>query len=456
MMKAVPISRMLLVVLLASLLPASEPAYARNLYVYDRPPREAVFIGNFGGNVEKYINKNFVYPPDAWRSQKWNEAEVSVLVRVDGKVEEFYIENNKEKPHPLLVAEMERVIDGMVWCPGYVVDTPVNSYHTFRFPLAIQYPKYNYHIPTGMKDRFEKAWHYACRWSMDDNRSVPDEQEEQEALRAMEKNGILFSDSPQILSGLVRVLCSENRTGQALLFIDNGFEEYQKKYRTYTDTITGINIKMDPADDYSGRSEAWLAALRAVMHDYAASGPVDSLYDAAIGLIDDRIIDEFIYPCFYYSYPFDYGCNMKGVSRDLANMKNYLRFHPTDDATLKEVRELEKSILQGEYAKNSDQLNLFGAKAMMIWLRGGDEAFRSYLAQLRSGKLTGKLKKYLDRLEKKYNANSGLLSDHRGVVTAMACFVPSDFPTDPDRHTFYARRRAIAEVFPICWLSAVS
>lgn len=440
---------MLLAAVLTPLLLPAVSLQARNLYVYDRPARMPAFLGNWGGDVGMFINKNFVYPIDAWRVQKWDEVKVSVLVRVDGKVEEFYIENKKEKPHPLLIAEMERVIDKMEWKPGYEGLSPVNSYATFLFPLTSHFPKYNYHIPMGMKKPFEQAWFYACEWSLNEKDPVPDEQQEQQALRAMEKNGILFSDCPQILTGLVRALCSKNRSGQAVMFADNCLEEYQTRYETSSDPATGITIKMNKAENYSGRSEAWLGALRAIMHDYVSSAPVDTLYDAAVALIDARIADGYLYPT-------DYWINPKGKSQYYNNLKSYMRFHPSDEAVGEEIAELEKDMLSGQYAKNDDQLNLFGAKAMLVWLRDGDEGFRSYLAELRGGKLSGKLKKYLSRLEKRYNANSALLSDRRGVVEALACFVPPGFPTDDERQAFYARRRAVAEVFPISWLFAVS
>lgn len=369
---------MLLAAVLTPLLLPVLSLQARNLYVYDRPACLPAFLGNLGGDVGKFINKNFVYPIDAWRVQKWDEVRVSVLVRVDGRVEEFYIEKNKEKPHPLLIAEMERVIDKMEWKPGYEGISPVNSYATFLFPLTSHFPKYNYHIPAGMNKPFEQAWFYACEWSLNEKDPIPDEQQEQQALRAMEKNGILFSDSPQILTGLVRALCSKNRPGQAVMFADG------------------------------------------------------------------------------YLYPTDYWLNPKGKSQYYNNLKSYMRFHPSDEALGEEITQLEKGLISGQYAKNDDQLNLFGAKAMLVWLRDGDEGLSSYLAELRSGKLSGKLKKYLSRLEKRYNANSALLSDRRGVVEALACFVPPGFPTDDERRAFYARRRAVAEVFPIRWLFAVS
>lgn len=432
-----------------SVLFAAVSVQPRNLYIHDRPACMPAFLGNLDGDVEKFINKNFIYPQDAWRVQKWNEAVVSLLVKADGNVEEFYIENIKEKPHPLLIAEMERVIDKMEWKPGYEGISAVNSYTTILFPFSSHFPKYNYRIPTGMKKQFEQAWYHACEWGFNEKDPVPDEQKEQQALRTMEKNGIFFSDSPQILTGLIRALCSRNRSGQAVTFADNSLEEYQTRYETSSDPVTGITIKMNKAENYSGRSEAWLGALRAIIHDYVSGAPADTFYDAAIGLIDARIADGYLYPT-------DYWLNPKGKSQYYNNLKSYMRFHPFDEALCEEIAQLEKDLLCGQYATNDEQLNLFGAKAMLVWLRDGYEGMRSYLAELRGGKLSGKLKKYLDRLEKRYNANSATLSDRRGVVEALACYVPPGFPTDDERSAFYGRRRAFTDVFPISWLFAVS
>lgn len=423
------------------------PAVARNIYICDRPAKSPSFVGNLGGDVERFIKSNFIYPEDAWRVQKWDEVEVSLLIKVNGEVEEFFIEGDKKKPHPLLIEEMERVIGKMEWEPGYDEGRKVNSYITFYFPLCRESTKYAYRIPIGMEERFEKAWRYSGEWHKD-GKSIPDEAMEEEAMKAVEKNGMLFSDCPRILTGLARALCSKNRSAQALMFVDNFFDNYQTSGYDVMD-IAGTDLQLTTSftKDFSGLSEAWLGALRAIMHDYVGSAPSDSLYDEAVRLVEVRMCDEYLYPRMSMR-------NRGGLGRQIDDLKRYLVVR-NDPTNVERVKELEKEILAGSKAKNTEQLYLFGAKAMLQWLRGGEEGMNEFIAGVREGKPSGKLKKYLARLEKNYEANREILADRRKVVEALACFAPPAFSTPDEREQFYARRRALDNVFSLKWFSGV-
>ena len=105
--------------------------------------------------------------------------------------------------------------------------------------------------------------------------------------------------------------------------------------------------------------------------------------------------------------------------------------------------------------KDKDLLQMSGVKMFALWLLSGEEGMRGYIADVKaSGEASGKLVKYLDKLEKNYAANAATLADRKGVIESLACLVPPQGTDEEGCRAFYERRRAAEKVFPIKWLYA--
>ncbi len=109
---------------------------------------------------------------------------------------------------------------------------------------------------------------------------------------------------------------------------------------------------------------------------------------------------------------------------------------------------------KGKGVTDKDRLNLFGTKALAVWLKEGEEGMRSYIAETQSGQGSKQLKSYLAKLQKSYDRNAAALADRKGVIEALACLVPSQGTDEEGCRAFYECRAAAEKVFPLKWLQS--
>ena len=98
-------------------------------------------------------------------------------------------------------------------------------------------------------------------------------------------------------------------------------------------------------------------------------------------------------------------------------------------------------------------MNLFGAKALAIWMHSGDEGLNQYFAMIRGGEPSKQLLKYIDKMEKNKAKNAELLADRQAVLQSLTCIAPTADTPEDDVNAFHARRKAVADVFPLRWLA---
>jgi len=107
---------------------------------------------------------------------------------------------------------------------------------------------------------------------------------------------------------------------------------------------------------------------------------------------------------------------------------------------------------KGKGVSNADKINLFGVRALAIWLQSGEEAMRSYISEIKGGEASNKLVKYLEKLEKRYDENKPLFIYREKVIEFLACLMPPKGADDTAAKAFYDRRHAAEYVFPLRWL----
>ena len=419
---------------------------AGNVYICEDPDMEAVLpslTGNIDDAVTRFANKNFRYPPEAWRMQKWFGVEIMGLVDVDGHVIEIELMTD-ETPHPLLVTELRRVMEKMEWYPALKNGIPVATWKYFYLPLTRKSARSDCWVPIGMEERFDLVNLYAFEWEDPDWNHGAEEM--RKAHDCFGESMYLFPGYAPAAIAYARLLATEGRGEQALSQIDIFLSGYQANGYRVEVTQEGDTLLADRAPEYSGRTELWTATVRALLHDMMQSPGRDTAYTDAIALADRRITDGLLFP----------ECTSKNDMGLFSNMHllKYIKDQEEKEELAAEIRQEKADRRAGRKADTKDQLNVFGTKAMLIWLMEGDAALDRWMAQIRAGKPGKKLLKYLTKIEKSKAEHAALLEDRAEVVKALAMMVLLDEEADPSASSaFYARRKAMEEVFPLRWLT---
>ena len=121
----------------------------------------------------------------------------------------------------------------------------------------------------------------------------------------------------------------------------------------------------------------------------------------------------------------------------------------------KELKELEKRAIFRD-SMGKDSLNLYGQRALTLYLSQGMDAQRQYMDSL-SGQ-SKELKKYFSKMSENIRKHEAELSDRAAVIRSLACFAPineeGDSKEEKKRRAkeFYKYRDAVAAVYPLEWL----
>ena len=248
----------------------------------------------------------------------------------------------------------------------------------------------------------------------------------------------------------------------------------------YSDNKTNPEIEIF---HYIGRRAIGLAMMRAIQHDFNSSPQKDNAYLYVKDLIDQRMLDGELYE------PRSKNAQktIDRMKRDMVNeffRKDVVginepvwakksRAYSTDEISYSisywsdrgridnaQVAQLtalidqtEWEISRGKKATRKDELNLFGAKAMAIWMQDGEAGLRNYINTILANEPSRQLKSYLNKLDKKLSANAAMLADRKVVLQSLACMVPPEGTDAAGVQAFYDRRKAVEDVFPIKWLS---
>ena len=433
------------ILMFMALLSAVSTVQATKVYVCDDPDQQAILPGVPGSRedgVTRFANKNVKYPLEAWRSQKWFGVEAMGLVDANGHVIDFELMADEE-PHPLLMTELRRAIEKMEWYPALKDGVPVASWQYFYMPLTKKSSRSDYWVPLGMEERFDLTNLYAFKWEEPewDHGTA----EMRKALDCLGESTYLFPGYAPATIAYARLLAAQGRGAQALSQIEVFLPGYQANGYNVEVTEEGDTLQTGMSPEYSGRTEVWTATVRALLHDMMQSPGCASAYDDAIALTEQRMIDGLLFP----------ECTSKNDTWLSARMHNlkYIKDREHREVAAAAVRQEKADKRAGKSAETKDQQNLFGVKAMLLWLRDGDAGLDLWIGQIRAGKPSGKLLKYLSKLEKRKRENEQLLSDRRAVIVSLVCLVPPEGTDEAAANDFYARRKAVADVFPLQWLT---
>ena len=432
----------------------------------DTPPQ-------FNGIVS-FFRHNFKYPEDAWKAERLRAITVDCVIRKDGTVTD--VECPKVK-HPALLNEVKRVVGKMRWTPATNGGRKVNVYKSFYVDLNPGAAEGST-VPYGL-ETFEKQGRKSAA-ALKKCTMVNETPSFEENVAALRKGAGLFPEYVGISVPYVQLLSALGDRRGAVAMADSCLMAYNKfRY------VQGEPDIRPPRNDYSGRTELSVALTNLVQRKYldAESGKA---FNDVCDLISRRVADGDL-----YSQAVDYSVSQNRIERmerDLVmeysnGVANIDRNTPLWQKVSREysINELSYSLqywakrgqinnaqieqltalidqeydlmAKGKGIKDSDRINLFGVKALAIWLQNGDKAMRGYISEIKGGEASDKLVDYLEKLERRYDENSSLFSDRGKVVESLACLMPSKGSSQEEVKAFYDRRKAVEKVFPVRWLS---
>ncbi len=453
----------------------------------ENPDEISRFTEGLHYGLNNWLSHEFKYPLEAWEADPCDGVIADLIIGRDGHVL-FYtvLGPRKEKGfHPAFQKEFERVLKKMQFFPAYKDGVPVASKLNVIISLTPHFDQ-GRPIPFGLEGIVENGSRAlkklkAERGAFCNNDTV--------LLTAVDKAYRMDVSNPVYAianAGLHAACGKEERSVDVLekcwdeyrVPVDLGNMDSYNEHRMYM-----------TAQGYSGKFEIWLALARALHKGRIAIENCDSAYIDALDLIDARIIDRKL-----YDDPEPWKTRDKTIERikryersmvnewtraavagpETPTWQKITRQHDINELSaglsywskqgminnaqivqLTNLIESEREVLRnGKKATTKNDLNVFGTKALTIWLRDGDEGLRGFLSQIKNGDASKQLKNYMANLEKNYDENASVLADRKGVIESLACLVPSQGTDEAGCRAFYERRRAAEKVFPLKWLQS--
>lgn len=453
---------------------------AKGIEICEHPDTYPAFPGGIMDGIPKYLRDNFKYPKEAYKQQKETSMVVRFTITKDGKLRDF------EMPaggyHPALEKELARVFEGTTWYPATKNGRPVNVRYTLYIKLHPRNGGDYEKIPYGLEYIAKDANNSISGIG----KTLPPANELATIKKTIGEAAEIFNECPRYPIAYATLGSTLGEKENALTAMDSCWVRYRWIPNPESGRIgpTGAPMRIY---GYNGRTEIWVALMRAMQHQFHSSEMTDSAYSEAMTLINDRILDNDLREAASFKEAERAQRRAERMQRDMVNefirkdvvgmntpgWEKITREYSLDNISgalaywnkqglvnNAQVEQLSNLISQewdamiwGKNATSKIQLNLFGSKAFAIWMHEGDEGLDRFIAQIRDSKPSKKLLKYLSRLEKRKAANAVLLSDRKAVLQSLACMVPPEGTDAAGVQAFYDRRKAVEDVFPIKWLS---
>ena len=437
----------------------------------------------FGG-IDKYLAKNFKYPYKALKEagrKPWIFIECTITS--DGQVIDL---KTPDSTHPALKKELERVLGESKWLPAIKGSEPVNVRYKTSLMLTESWGGLPYGVRSYLKDADKSI--STIKWTLPSS----DDDLEKFENTLEEASEVSYSTRPRYPIAYATMETAIGGKDKAIAAIDSCWSYYHFIPMKPLDGPWGLKLPRDKRAGHNNRTEVWLAVMRSMIHQYNSSEMADSAYVDALTLINRKIIDGDMSEPLSENKKAEIERNILRMKKDMVNdfvrsdmvstntpgevfierdfnlneaVKTLAYFNKkgitngaiTNHASVSQLTQM----IQDEYnalnsskkATSKEKLNLFGAKALAIWMQSGDEGLNQYFAMIRGGEPSKQLLKYIDKMEKNKAKNAELLADRQAVLQSLVCLAPTADTPEDEVKAFHARRKAVADVFPLSWLA---
>ena len=493
------------------------PAFAQDDWKRDSIPPEiytsADYIPEYPGGweaLDAFFKRNFVYPAKAWREEeRHGNGVLRFIVRADGVACGL----QQDGMHPALYAELNRVFHLMPrWKPATKDGKPVDVGYNLSSATLALYDQLGTELPFHIVSAMKGLKRYT-----DENKRYDSGLDAEDLGEVTAKAAYIAGMAPEnveLVSPLTRLLAAQGDMNRAMAMADTCARIYHAKdYDITADTMSITKDDIDKETDkrtqlykalsyyftreekegriikggYDGKDDMHAALTYAWICDAAVGGQrADSAYRHVLEVIDGRIEHQDVRIPARYRENGEYKNLMKeklalvmkpgtgGVDlreedrHEIMESYNYNDAMRVIDRKIKEGKINNARILQitkqlseirrsmNDHRMGKDSLNLYGLRALTLYLHQGMDAQRRYMDSV-SGQ-SKELKEYFGKMSKNMQKHEAELSDRAAVLHCLACFAPineeGDSKEEKKRRAkeFYRYRDAVKEVYPLEWL----
>ena len=434
------------------------------------------------GDIDKYLARHFKYPKEAIVEdgglRTW--VPIECIVTSEGDIIDL---TTSDKTHPALTKELKRVLGRAKWYPALKDGNPVNV----KYKTSLQLTEPLFGFPFGVENIKKDA-----EKNMSEiKQTLPASSNLTKMEDVLEVASLAFAAKlPRYPIAYATLETAIGGKDKAIAAIDSCWSYYHYIPQEPMDGPWGLKLPMNKNAAHNDRTEVWLAMMRSMIHQYNSSEMADSAYVDALTLINSKIIDGDMSEPLSENEKAEIERNIRRMKKDMVNdfvRSDMVKTNTTGDEYIgrdlnfnlnqavgaltafdklglsignASVPQLSKMINDEYSALNSskkatskEKLNLFGAKALAIWMQSGDEGLNQYFAMIRGGEPSKQLLKYIDKMEKNKAKNAELLADRQAVLQSLVCLSPTADTPEDEVKAFHARRKAVADVFPLSWLA---
>lgn len=428
-------------------------------------------------SLRKFVEKNFVYPVEAWGDTLYkNISELQFIVRRDGVACGL----DDTEMHPAVYKEWKRLFSMMpLWEPAKIKGYPVDVECRISIPPFNYASKLPYQIDRKMnylKKRIDLNKRYNKRLN----------KEEAEELKK-EMDEIIFYNPTlaEIFVPLANLYVSLNESDKAINVAENGVEGMYKQIeraikdpylklrfdgKVYMDAVLNYALVCDVAGDNDLQREAYKYALNVIderiflkdikrkKQDYGNEMYLRLMAEKQIlaaGSVSPGVTLNSSERSAMFNHGWVSSKTMSAIDKKVEEGK-------IDNPRIRQINAQLREMVE-ERRKNppmgKDSLYLYGLRAMVIDLSGGQDALNHYVdSMLQSESVGFKLKSYLSKLMKNRQKHAAVLENREAVVRSLAGYAPVNKEGDSKEERkqrakeFYKYRDAMKAVYPLEWL----
>lgn len=420
-----------------------------------------------------HLERNFKYPKEAWKKEHVNTLILYLTIGSDGSVKgiEFM-----HKPFPELEAEVRRVLGMTKWTPARN-EQGVNIAVRFQQWLRLTHDPNGFvksKIPFGLKQTVARAEKTAKRFFK--ARGMVSAED----LDILKETWELFPESVAPSMAYANILAGMGKQAEGAAAMDSCFRAYHGLYKN-VDSIRAKDYKyaIVTRPGYNGRQEIAVALHRALHRMPVDALSADSAFDATRSLIDKRLIDGDLQgdpteedisraqrrvEQLQRDMIMSFSEGRANIELDTPTWSKITRNYTIDELTsslgywtekgevfsaeisqLHEFIKKEQNLVITGKSVKGERVKLFGPKAFISYMQGGEEGLRGFIEEVRGGDASKQVMKFLERVEYKFAKNHELLADRQKIVAAMTYANPTD--SEAKRI-----RKAAGETFGLDWL----
>lgn len=460
-----------------------------NIHVYEKADEAPIFPGGRSG-LQRFVAKHFIYPAEVWKDHKISASIKEFIIRRDGVACMKPLKNE----NMAMYKEWRRLLSFMPrWEPATIRGMPVDVVIRIPIDLIDREIGFPYHVVRMMNSvkgvtNQNKKYQKGISWE----KAETLEEEMDEIIKFTPENVEVASPLARLNVSLGRYDEAVDVAGKSLKGITRLVGKMKKRKEEDPWFYAQPNLILPTNSD--GQYYIDAALVYALVCDAAGlENETEEVYRHALDVIDERIYlkdvwkrnnrdNNNLYRSLavekrdlavlnsrtsgnqlnrseredVYRHGWVGGENMDKIDKAMKEGK-------VDNPRLRQIsthmKEIEEESRYRQRSIGKDSLYLYGLRAMVLELSGGQQAVEQYIEYIHQREDVGnELKRYMAKLAEKRQQHAETLENREMIVHSLASLAPvceegtNRKERKQEAKEFYKYRDAMADVYPLEWL----